>query len=398
MKKLLAGFLSACLTLSIAGCGTAPTGNSAPTTVPEPDVTGSSPTEISQEQVVDRSMHALALPTVREEIFSDDGTLLFSLSYQKTDVIVNDETAQETILGDLQTRIGGILTEADQIYAAAQLDYPEAEYWSHYFIDFSYTPTRLDQEILSLFGNQTSYSGGAHPSLITDSVTYDLKTGQVLELKDILCSGYNQDTLCNLLLKSLEGKAAELSYDYQQIVTERFTGDAANIQDWYFSRSGLCFHFPPYDIAPYSSGTIIAELPYTELTGLLREEYFPTQTEASTGSMYAHVDSAETSARFDFVTDVVLAESSTPIILYSDASVTNLRIEIGTQLEDSNTFISSGVVFMADQVSIGDAIRIYADFTDISNLLRLVYYSGDHEVSALISLDSTTNNVILTSE
>lgn len=399
MKKLLAGFLSVCLALTMAGCSAPGVPDAVTTnTGTSKEASARDPSELTQNGASSKSMHAIALPTVKEEVCSDDGTLLFTLSFQKASIDLDNEEIEELITSDLQTRTGDILTEADQICSDAFADQPEYPNWSGYFLDVSYTPTRLDQSVLSLFRNQVSYNGGAHPFVYAESVTYDLQTGSPLLLPDIFDENFNKDVLCALVLKALEPKAEELSYNYQDTVTQLFTEDGEIKEDWYFSRNGLCFHFSPYEIAPYSSGTIIAEIPYEDLTGMMYDQYFPTQVESSTGSMYAETYTEDNAQRFQRIADVELDESAPPILLYSDATVTDLRIESGTQLDGNAKFIATSVVFAADTVGIGDAIRIFTDLSQSDNLLRLVYRSNGREVSSLISLDLTTGNVLLKSE
>ena len=273
MKKLLAGFLCVCLALSIVGCGS-PADSDAGTTVPSisgKDVSANNASAPAQDGTVSRSMNALALPSTTEEVYSNDHTLLFTLSSQNVSIDLDNDVLEELIISDLQSRTGDTLSEADQICRDAWSDQPEHPNWSNYFLNVSYTPTRLDQVLLSLFRNDVSYSGGAHPFVYTDSVTYDLQTGAALELQDIFRSDYSQDVLCALVLKALDGKSEELSYNYQEIVTGQFSEENEIKKDWYFSKNGLCFHFSPYEIAPYSSGTIIAEIPYEELQGILLE-------------------------------------------------------------------------------------------------------------------------------
>ena len=400
MKKLLAGFLSVFLALTISGCSLQGKPDQTPT---HPDAnnhefTGDTHSEIPKNGNTGKSMHALALPTVKEEVCSDDGTLLFTLSFQNASVDLGNNKIAELVTGDLQSRTDGILSDADHICENAMNDQPEHPDWTPYFLDVSYTPTRLDQVLLSLCCNQVSYSGGAHPFVYTDSVTYDLQTGSPLQLVDIFKDNFGNDVLCALVLKALEPKSAELSYHYQETVTQQFTSGDEMKDDWYFSRNGLCFHFSPYEIAPYSVGTVIAEIPYSELSGILLEQYFPSMTENTTGSMYAEAYTEETAQRFQRITDIRLNEKSTPILLYPDATVTDLRIEIGTHLEGDPKFIATSVVFAADTISIGEAIRVFAAPSQEDTLLRLVYHSNNREVSSLISSDITTGNIVLSGE
>ena len=274
-------------------------------------------------------------------------------------------------------------------------DYPNSEYWAPYFINKNYTPTRIDQSVLSLFGNLVTYSGGPHPFLVSESVTYDMTTGDPLTLDDILAAEFPRENLASLIINALSDQVDELHYDYDTSITERFSADCGGITDWYFSRTGLCFHFSPYDIAPYSSGTIIAELPYDTLTDILLEKYFPIKVEDATGSMYAETFLDDDTERFTFTAEVELTEEGSQVLLYSDATVTDVRIETGMWYSDSARYISSATVFAADTIGIGNAIKLSADLSDENSILRLVYRSGDQEVSALIVYDEAGDSILL---
>lgn len=395
MKKLLAFIAAGCLALGLSGCGAVQPEQPA-LSVPTADSSTRDIPTVTTPVDTPLPMHAIVLPTVKETVSAEDGTALFSLSFQQAQVILHDLSLEEKIIGDLQTRMGPVLSDAAEIEAQAQLDYPENEYWSEYFIDISYTPTRLDQAVLSLFGNSFSYSGGPHPSLGTDSVTYDLQTGDVMFLDDILTPECTPNTVYQLILKSLDDQAEDLYYDYADALGNRFTGELHSIQDWYFSRTGLCFHFAPYDIAPYSSGTIIAELPYSSLVGVLKDQYFPTELPQATGSMYAETYLEDDSERFTFIAEVPLNEDGYDVLLYPDAAVTDLRIESGSRYSDSNQYIAGATVFAASTVNVGDAIRLTANLNDEDTVLRLVYHADNQEYSAFITYDEVGDSILLT--
>jgi hypothetical protein len=394
MKRLLALLVAGCLAVSFAGCSSAKPRESDAMAIGSGVASKDQPVTVSPSEAP-QSMRAIALPSVKEAVTADDGTTLFTLSFPQAQVILGDSSLEERIIGDLQTRNGSVLTEASQLEAQANLDYPESEFWSEYFIDISYTPTRLDDAVLSLFGNFLSYSGGPHPSLTTDSVTYDLETGAVMYLDYVLAPECTPDTLYQLVLQSLSGQAEDLYYDYADALGDRFTGELHSIQDWYFSRSGLCFHFAPYDIAPYSSGTIIAELPYGNLKGILKDKYFPAEASLATGSMYVEDYQEESIGRFSCIANVPLSEDGIEVLLYPDAVVTDLRIETGWRYADTDQYISGATVFAASNMGVGDAISLTADLASDETLLRLVYHADGKEYSAFITYDASGDTIVL---
>ena len=399
MKKLTAILLSLGLTLALTGCG-------APTQEEPPVMNTTAPTisEMPTEPVTEplhpvenaQPMHAISLPKISESLHSDDGVELLYFSYPSVQILLESQEAADEILADLQGRISGVITAAGDLEALARETQPSSTNWSPYFIEIAYTPTRLDQAVLSLFGNQSVYSGGPHPSTVTDSVTYDLQTGETLYLDQLLTPECTPEQLGQKIVDALASQADNLYYDYPDVLADRFSGDLHSLRDWYFSKSGLCFHFAPYDIAPYSSGTIVAEIPYSELTGILNEKFLPSQTVEATGSMYAEVYLEDDSERFTTMAHIELPQGNTEVLLYSDAPVTDIRIETGFQYSGTQRYITGSVVFAADLVDIGDAIHLSADLSDQEQLYRLVYHSEVQEYSAFITYDDIGDAILLT--
>ena len=356
----------------------------------------SSPTEPYHSDQLQQPMHAILMPTVTDQFKADDGTVIFQRSYQRIQLILNGTDADETIAADLKRRMDSVLADTSDLEADARDHYTqEPEYWTAHFVDISYTPTRIDQSILSLFGNYSSYTGGTHPSLTTESVTYDLSTGNALKLRDILVENYSNSDLCALVAAALAPVSDELYYDYETCLQDIFSVNFSSIHNWYFSNSGLAFHFAPYEIAPYSSGTIIATIPYEDLGGILREQYLPSSEPAATGSMYAEMYLDDDSERFTFLAELELDPNGTRVLLHPDAAVTDLRIESGTWSYDGSRYIPVSTVFAADSLGLSNGIILTADLTDEENVLRLVYSSGGQEVSAIIQYDEAGDAILL---
>ena len=397
MKKRIALLLCACLILSAAGCSAAPAETDPQGETTAPNVIITSPTQPYQDEVTEISqpMHALIMPTVSEATLSDDGTVLFSRSYQKIQLILNGADSADAIAADLQNRIGTSLANASQIESYAKDDYAGPEGWNPYFIDLTYTPTRIDKAVISLFGNHSSYSGGNHPALVTESVTYDLSTGKALTLANILVEDYSGEDLSALISTTLSPKADKLSHNYEETLQSIFSVNLNYITNWYFSRTGLCFHFAPYIIAPYASGTIIAEIPYTTLADVVKEQFLPAEQPKASGSIYAEFYIEDDSERFTSLSHIELSSTGTQVLLYPDANVTDVRIETGSWSSDETTYIPVSTVFAADVVGLGNAIVIHADFSDNAPVLRLNYRSGDQEASAFILYDQEGDSIQL---
>lgn len=386
MKKTLALLL--CLSLVAVGAGcTAPPAEEAAYTLSTAadDVIIVSPTEPYEATELELPMHAIALPTVRDRVQAEDGTVIFTRTYQNIQILLSGSETEASIQADLRSRMDSFLQDASAIERCAQEDYSSQEHWTPYYAQSHYTPTRIDQSVLSLYGIHQSYSGGSHPALVTGSINYDLTTGAVLTLGDILVEGWSGEKLADMICKVLEPKAEELYPNYDTVIKDRFDNNADSIQDWYLTEESLCFHFSPYDIAAPYAGIVTAQIPYKELDTMLKEQYLPKSVTAN-GSVYAEVFTQTAAQRFSSIAEVTLDGQGTPILLYPDATVTDLRIEVGEQTE--NGFVSSGTVFAADPMGLGNCIRLQADLSEGASALRLVYHSDGQDISALLRYDS----------
>lgn len=389
MKKILAVLLCICMGLVWVGCSAPSAGNSDLTNSPSVSTAPENPDALRQ------NMHALSMVSISQDTPAQDGTVIFTRTYQNISLTLDRTNVAQAITSDLKTRIDTALANCAELEDFARDAYTGQDDWMPYFAYIQYTPTRLDGAVLSLFGNHSSHSGGNHPTLSTQSVTYDLTTGQMLKLGDILAKDCTNAQLISLVNQALSPSSEDLWYDYETIIEDLFSPDRNKITNWYFSRTGLCFHFSPFTIAPYSAGTIVATIPYERLTNILLEKYLPTEHPAATGSMYAQIHRGEID-QMTQLAQVTLDPAGASVLIYPDDTVCDVRIETGFLSSDSSRFIPSATVFAADVMDRSCGIVLTADLAAEENLLRLVYHTGAQEISALITLSSDGSTVLLT--
>lgn len=397
MKKAFAALLCLCLTLTCVGCGTAPASDhtSAVDSLPANLVTTPTTDPYHSDQL-QQPMHAISMVTVSENTLADDREVIFTRSYQKIGLILNGKDNHALIAEDLDRRTAEYLSDSAEMIQGAQEHYNmgPADWYPH-FMNIGYTPTRIDQSVLSLFCNYSTYYGGVHPTQLTSSVTYDLSTGKPLQLAEILTANCNSADLGSLVEAALAPDAEALYFDYQDSLNDIFSVSLNSLTNWYFSHTGLCFHFAPYEIAPYSSGTIIATIPYEQLKGILKESFFPTILDNANGSLYAEFFLPDDTERFAFLAEVELNADGTKILIHPDATVTDVRIEQGNWTYDSSKFIPVSTIFAADSLGLGNGIVLTADLSTSAAPLRLVYSSGGQEVSAILVYDEASDSIQL---
>lgn len=379
MKRILC-FL-ACLSLILAGCGkktaieetniaTNPVETTVPVAVDTPD--------IIPEQV---AMYAVDVPTDTQVTRAEDDTVIFSCTNQTIHMTIPEPEVAEKIASDFESRIESGKPTADSILAAAQANYDSSPNWTPYLYDLTYSPMRMDQGILSLYGNCVTFSGSAHPERIGVSASYDLLTGDVLTLASIMTPEAVTDDFCKLVINKLTALKNELNlYEgFEQTVEYYFSQDESLNEDWYFSTTGLCFYFAPYEVAPYSSGVIIAEIPYSELVGLLYDGYFPAERETASGALLVTDLNNTDISQFSQIAELIRNPDGQIVFLHTKGLVWNFKIECGVWHSNNTAFTPVYTALFSAALSPGDAVMLQSnDLTD----LRISYICGDETIIA----------------
>lgn len=409
MKKLLILTTAFALTLNLCGCIAVidqgetlphpPKETTAPVETRSPDTTAPEETTAPQETAgttFNLPSAAISLPSTSEYRYAEDDTYLFSYTYQNPILYLEDTAVSQAVVLDLLNQIDSSAQQADRIATQAAADYAkEPDAFSAYFADVNYRVKRLDPSILSLEGSHVTYAGGIHPDHISKSVTYDLLTGRRLALQDILTETYSVDTLCTLTLDALAPMSQELYSDYSVIVKELFNGSWLDLEEWYLSDNGLCLYFAPYDIAPYATGTVTAEIPYEKLIGTLQDAYFPPEDIPSQGQIHTELFTPTAAEGFNRFHEVILEPEGEKILLHTDGTVSDVIIRQGTWNEDGIYFYSDATVFAANFMNSDDAIFLQTYIPDTMPNLQLQYISAGQQVTVYISQSGEDGSILL---
>lgn len=332
-------------------------------------------------------MAAVSVAPVTEISKSDDGTELFSYTYQNMSLTLPDPDVANKVIIDFLNRIDATRSNAEALNASAYANYKTASGWTPYMFRVIYNPMRIDHGVLSLFGNIVSYSGTPHPENSCISASYDLVTGEVLTLGGILTEACTEDKLFSLAAKALSDISREknLYPDYEDILKNRLSGEWYSDEAFYFSSEGLCFYFSPYEIAPYASGIVTAQIPYDQLTGLLKDAYFPAEQDVYDSNLTAELFENTDLSQFSQFSEIVLHKGAQKMVLHADLPVYDVRLEEGTLTPGSDEFVPSCTVFAVSSLTPGDALMIEAEFATDAPNLRLQYRSGNEIKYAYLS-------------
>lgn len=206
MPKKLVLFSLLCFFLCFSGCNLEETVH--PVDVITPSQSQSASADLSPFFV-----NAISLPVTQEVTYAEDGTENFSNTFQNVELVLADPQVADKVILELLNRIDSATGTAKDILTQAEANYTPSDTWLSYICRNIYSPTRLDNGVLSLFGQLTTFSGNAHAESVFNSVSYDLTSGEVLALHNILLPHFDMDALKNAI-KAVLAEQEEEKYLY----------------------------------------------------------------------------------------------------------------------------------------------------------------------------------------
>ena len=134
-----------------------------------------------------------------------------------------------------------------------------------YEIVTDYTVTYNENAILSLYFDQYEFSGGAHGNTIRSSQNWDLVSCMLLPLY------YFYPNNIYFVLDILRSIIEQINIEIQEGVNQYFDDycmlvlESFNPENFYLTEDSIAIFFQQYDIAPYSSGIPVFNIPYMSI-------------------------------------------------------------------------------------------------------------------------------------
>ena len=121
--------------------------------------------------------------------------------------------------------------------------------------DGHYTVTYNEHGRLSLYVDYHIYRGGAHGDTARIPYTFDLETGNLLSLKEVVISNEQYEMIINNNIKSqITSSDLLLNAPFQSIEADRA---------YFLNRSGVVIYFTQYEYTSYAEGMPEFVIPYT---------------------------------------------------------------------------------------------------------------------------------------
>lgn len=322
MKRLLALTLSLCLLLSLAACNdtgssSAESGNAAQSAEASVDLPDQSAADRSAEPVqpqVATGAPNVALEQVQDNVLAQDGTVLVNYEYQRAIITLPNAEAMQKVQADLDRELQifldynsgetadfarDALSYSQEATASASTS-ADAELYAFqpYYGQYTITPSRVDEKVVSLVVDNVSYTGGAHGSDNRYCLNYDARTGERLTFA-MLSPGFR--ARAEKLVLSKAAKSAEMldeGYESQiPFVVSDGTESADEVNrrvypdlyadtsiepeagtlnaEFYLNKKGVMFIAGEYVMKAYAAGIMEFGIPYSKFNGYFNEEYLP---------------------------------------------------------------------------------------------------------------------------
>lgn len=327
-----------------------------------------------------------------EELKSDDGTTYYRQSLGTATVSSKDERAAERInssLAELYVKFGA---DAEYTRRVAE-DQPDGEQ-----IALSYycapSVTRCDTRVLSAVFDVSQDIGGIHADSTRTSRSYNADNGSLLTLADI---AKNEEQLKTFIKNYVIGLAA--GDDYKEggvsILFDDFESTINDLVDaganWYFSDGGLVFYANPYDIAPYSRGVLLFEIPYSALAEFIDEGFMPVEYEGENGMLLADDGDKLDRSSLNILGTVTVDEDGQSVVLSAEETVYNVKIYTSGRMLWQRNYLTTGegVEVKSFIPDAQPSIAVSYELADGTEIVRGIFQSGKDGSILLVDLQDS---------
>lgn len=327
-----------------------------------------------------------------EELKSDDGTTYYRQSLGTATVSSKDERAAERInssLAELYVRFGAD-AEYTRRVAEDQTD-GERIALSYYCAP---SVTRCDTRVLSAVFDVSQDIGGIHADSTRTSRSYNADNGSLLTLADI---AKNEEQLKTFIKNYVIGLAA--GDDYKEggvsILFDDFESTINDLVDaganWYFSDGGLVFYANPYDIAPYSRGVLLFEIPYSALEEFIDEGFMPVEYEGENGMLLADDGDKLDRSSLNILGTVTVDEDGQSVVLSAEETVYNVKIYTSGRMLWQRNYLTTGegVEVKSFIPDAQPSIAVSYELADGTEIVRGIFQSGKDGSILLVDLQDS---------
>ncbi|MBO4551364.1 MAG: DUF3298 domain-containing protein [Bacteroidaceae bacterium] len=156
-------------------------------------------------------------------------------------------------------------TKAEWLAELAERYEPDSEYNEmlqyYYNVAGSAVETGRD-DVLSYMATTDCYLGGAHGSHVVMYYNFDIKSGKLLSIKDVVPADREQEMLKQMEEQLCKDWDAKDIVDLQENTGITMLGELYLTNNFLLKNDSIEFLFNQYEIAPYAAGLISVTIPF----------------------------------------------------------------------------------------------------------------------------------------
>lgn len=134
-------------------------------------------------------------------------------------------------------------------------------------IDINYEHYTYKNYISYVFYISTD-TGGAHPNHVIWSITYDIESGKIVTMEDLVKENPNILKILSKESRTLlkqDKRFQDMDSVIEEMMIQGTMEESANFKTFAFSEEGLILFFEQYQVAPYSYGSFEVIIPYSKI-------------------------------------------------------------------------------------------------------------------------------------
>lgn len=208
------------------------------------------------------------------EVTSEDGAVILKLTSSYPAITENNSEIVSNINKQFEEKSKEFIEEAKNGEPAknALTAYKAANgnTFSPFTMQQSYEVTYNKNNILSVVNNYLEETGNDLPEYSKQAFTYDMKTGNMLAITDIL--NISEEEINTIVTENFTNiiKASPEAY-YDDAITT--LSDNLEYLNYYLTENGIVFYFQPYIISPYETSYPQFTLMYNDNPDIFQPVY-----------------------------------------------------------------------------------------------------------------------------
>lgn len=176
-------------------------------------------------------------------------------------VLIGENPAYEAINHTFENAREDYMIEVSRMAEDARLNMNE-EYFIPSSFGIAYSVVYNNNGILCILLTGHTYAGGAHGFPLQETFTFDLATGNRLELSDLISA--DDKAFAQLVVDEFQRMYNEAPEEYWEDSLDLVKENASDIDGlrYFITNDSICIYYFPYDLGSYARGFVDIIIPY----------------------------------------------------------------------------------------------------------------------------------------